>query len=124
MRCMANPKAEELKKRTRVFAVAVCQLCRIIPTTVDGRRIAPQLVDSATSVSSNYRASCKARSRAEFAAKIGVVAEEADESEGWLTMLLELDLGPADKIRLLRAEAAELTSIFTASFRTARAKKN
>jgi four helix bundle protein len=119
---MANPKAEELKKRTNLFAVAVCELCRCLPPGVESRRIAPQLVDSATSVRANYRATCKARSRAEFAAKIGVVAGEADESEGWLALLLELKLGPADKVEALRSEANELTAIFTASFRTARGR--
>ena len=121
---MANPKAEELKKRTKVFAATVCELCRSLPTTVDSRRIGPQLVDSATSVHSNYRATCKARSRAEFVAKMGVVAEEADESEGWLALLLKLELGPADKVEALRGEADELTAIFTASFRTAQARLN
>lgn len=121
---MANPKADELKKRTKAFAVAVCELCRSLPPGVDSRRIGPQLVDSATSVNANYRATCKARSRAEFAAKIGVVAEEADESEGWLALLLKLDLGPAEKIEALRGEADELTVIFTASHRTARARLN
>ena len=121
---MANPKAEELKKRTKVFAVAVCKLCRILPPGVESRRIASQLVDAATSVHANYRATCKARSRAEFAAKVGVVAEEADESEGWLALLLNLQLGPADKVEALRGEANELAAIFSASFRTARARLN
>ena len=119
---MANPKAEELKRRTKAFAVAVSKLCRSLPAAVDSRRIGPQLVDSATSVNANYRATCKARTRAEFAAKIGVVAEEADESEGWLALLLELELGPAEKVEALRGEANELTAIFTASARTARAR--
>ena len=55
---------------------------------------------------------------------MGVVAEEADESEGWLALLLELELGPADKIEALRGEADELTAIFTASHRTAKARLN
>jgi len=74
-------------------------------------------------VHANYRASCKARSRAEFIAKIGVVAEEADESEGWLALLLDLKLGPAEEVHALRVEADELTAIFTASSRTARGRR-
>jgi len=120
---MANPKAEELKRRTKAFAVAVCKPCRSLPPAIDSRRIGPQLVDSATSVHANYRASCKARSRAEFIAKIGVVAEEADESEGWLALLLDLKLGPAEEVDALRVEADELTAIFTASSRTARGRR-
>jgi four helix bundle protein len=122
-RVHGESESGRIKARTKAFAVAVCKVCRSLPPGVDSRRIAPQLVDSATSVHANYRASCKARSRAEFAAKIGVVAEEADETEGWLALLLELELGPVDAVEKLRVEADELTSIFTASFRTARDRR-
>ena len=91
-----------------------------MPSTVETRRIAPQLIDAATSVHANYRASCKARTRAEFVAKMGIVAEEADESEAWLAILLELEIGATDDLQSFRREAEELTSIFTASFRTSR----
>jgi four helix bundle protein len=68
--------AKELQDRTKRFAVRVVKFCRTLPSTWEARQIGGQLIDSATSVYANYRATCRARSRAEFIAKLGVVAEE------------------------------------------------
>ena len=68
---------EELKKRTMEFALRVMRLVGALPDTIEGRTIGRQLCKAGTSVGANYRASCKARSNAEFIAKIGVVEEEA-----------------------------------------------
>jgi four helix bundle protein len=87
---------------------------------MDGSVVARQLIKAATSVAANYRAACRARSLAEFAAKIGVVAEEADESEFWLELTLEAELLRGEKVVELRREAGELTAIFTASRDTAK----
>ena len=73
-------KPDELKDRTKQFALRVLKLVAALPKTIEGRAIASQLVRSGTSVAANYRATCRARSKAEFIAKIGVVLEEADES--------------------------------------------
>ena len=81
---------EELKQRTKSFAVRVTRLVDALPNTVKGRAIANQIMRSATSIGANYRAACRARSRAEFIAKIGVVEEEADESGFWLEMLRDI----------------------------------
>jgi four helix bundle protein len=80
-----------------------------------------QLLRSGTAVAANYRASCRARSRAEWVAKIGVVVEEADEVVFWLEMLSDCEIVPAIKLSGLLKEAQEVTAIFTASQRTARA---
>jgi four helix bundle protein len=116
-----NHKAEALKSRTAAFAQAVIKLCNKAPNVAAARTITGQLLDSATSVASNYRAACRARSRREFAAKIGVVAEEADESYGWLKLLVDSDLLPAQVVEPILNEADELTAIFAASHRTAKA---
>src|SRR5712691_9539181 len=79
--------SEQLKERTMAFAESVLRLVDKLPHTPAGRVIANQLANAATSVPSNYRASCNARSRREFIAKLGVVVEEADESELWLTLI-------------------------------------
>ena len=79
-----------------------------------------QLLRSATSVGANYRATCRARSKAEFVAKIGVVVEEADETLFWLELMEESKLETGPKIRELSVEAGELVAIFAASQRTAR----
>jgi four helix bundle protein len=78
----------ELKARTKEFALRVIRLVDALPNTVKGRAIANQIMRSATSIAANYRAACRARSRAEFIAKIGVVEEEADETAFWLELII------------------------------------
>ena len=71
-------------------------------------------------MAANYRAVCRARSKAEFVAKMGVVVEEADEAILWLELMTESGIVPSSKAALLLKEANELTAIFAASQRTAR----
>lgn len=85
-------QADMLKERTQLFAESVVKLIRELPNTLEGRRIGGQLFDAATSVAANYRAACKARSHAEFVAKIGIVLEEADESEFWLNFIARISV--------------------------------
>jgi len=108
----------ELLARTKAFALRSLKLVDHLPRTMSGRAIGNQLVRSATSIGANYRAACRSRSRAEFAAKLGVVAEEADESVYWLELVREAELLPDSKIGALLAEANELTAIFTSARRT------
>ena len=82
-------QAEELKRRSKTFAIRVINLYRSLPRTEEARIIGNQVLRSATSVASNYRAVCRARSRAEFIAKIGTVVEEADETVFWFELLVE-----------------------------------
>src|SRR6476620_9003983 len=90
-----NKQADELKKRTKKFALDVLEFLDTFPTVGSPTQIALQLTHSATSVAANYRAACRSRSKAEFAAKIGVVLEESDESSLWLEIADERGLGPA-----------------------------
>jgi len=76
-----NSQAEKLRQRVKHFAVRVVRFVRTLPCEPAGDAIGRQLVRSGTGVSSNYRAACRARSRAEFIAKLGIVVEEADEAE-------------------------------------------
>jgi four helix bundle protein len=107
----------ELIGRTKTFALQILKFVERLPKTVGGRAIANQLIPSATSNGANYRA-CRARSRVEFAAKVGTVAEEADETVYWLELVQEGGLIPAAQIEPLLAEAHELTAIFTSARRT------
>ena len=109
----------ELLERTKNFALRILKLVDHLPKTIAGRAIGNQLVRSGTAVGANYRAACRSRSPAEFAAKIGVVAEEADESLYWLELIRDGGLSPAAKIQPLLDEANELTAIFTEARRTA-----
>jgi|SRR5436190_4558985 len=111
--------AEELKKRTKLFALGIMKLVGVLPNTVQGRTVGGQLVRSGTSVGSNYRATCRARSGAEFIAKIGVVLEEADESAFWLELIVEGELLEIELVEPLLNEANELIRIFASSRITA-----
>jgi four helix bundle protein len=111
--------ARDLRQRAETFAVDVMKLCRDLPATPEARNIRDQLARSATGIAANYRATCRARSRAEFLAKLGMVVEEADESHMWLDMVLRLQLANSGEAERLRDEADELTAIFVASRRTA-----
>ena len=101
----------ELQNRTKQFALRVLKLLDAVPHTPAGRAISSQLVRAATSVGANYRNACRARSRAEFAAKLGVAVEEADESLYWLELIRDSRLVSEDKLSLLLKEADELTAI-------------
>lgn len=111
---------KELKARTKRFGLRVMNLVDALPKTTSGRAIGNQLVRSGTSVGANYRAACRSRSKAEFIAKIGIVAEEADESAFWLELIMDANILKTDLVSPLRQEAEELTAIFTASGRTAK----
>jgi four helix bundle protein len=112
----------DLKRRTKEFGLRILKLCAALPETITGRAIAGQLVRSGTSVGCNYRAACRARSRAEFAAKIGIVVEEADESAFWIELIIDGGLMPADRLRPLLQEAEELVAIMVRSRKTAQRK--
>jgi len=107
-----------LQERTKKFALRILKLTERLPNTVGGRVLANQLARSATSVSANYRAACRARSSAEFSSKLGTVAEEADESLHWLELIRDGSFIPEKRIAPLLADADELTAIFTAGRRT------
>jgi four helix bundle protein len=100
MQCPAamNPRAIELQERTRRFATAVIKLCQRLSHDAPTQNIVSQLLDSSGSTDSNYRATCRARSPDEFIAKIGVAAEEADESKGWLQLLVSSNLASIEDV--------------------------
>jgi four helix bundle protein len=108
-------KADDLKKRTKQFALRILKLVAALPNTVQGRAIAGQLVRAGTSVAANYRAACRGRSKAEFIAKLGTVEEEADESAFWLELIIEGGLLKQRVVESLLAEANELTKIMARS---------
>src|SRR6266704_5679811 len=101
----------ELLQRTKQFALRIFKLVGALPQTIQGRAIANQLIRSGTSVAANYRAACRARSKAEFISKIGTVEEEADESALWMELIIEDKLVPETKVRSLLDEANELVAI-------------
>ncbi len=114
----------DLKRRTKAFALRILKLVDTLPKTTAGRALASQIVRSGTSVAANYRAACRARSTADFIAKLGIVEEEADETLFWLELLEESQLVPAAKLTAIKREADELLAITVASIKTARRNRS
>jgi four helix bundle protein len=108
----------ELLMHTKTFGLRIPNVVEHLPQTMSGRAIGSQLVRCGTSVGANYRAECRSRSRAEFAAKLGIVAKEADETVYWLELLCDAELLPEGKLSELSKEANELTANFTVGRRS------
>ncbi|MEE9367299.1 MAG: four helix bundle protein [Pontiella sp.] len=113
----------ELKTRTKQFALRILTLTAALPKTVEAKVVQNQLARAGTSVAANYRVSCKARSKAEFISKISIVIEEADESCFWMELIIEGSMLSEVKVAALLKEANELTAIMTASRKTAQSTK-
>ena len=115
--------ADELRNRTKGFALQNIRLVESLPASRTANILGGQLLRSGTSVGANYRASCRARSRAEFIAKLGIVEEEADESIYWLELFVESGILRQDRAAGLLREAGEILAMVVASIKTAR-KRN
>src|SRR5271170_6410338 len=110
-------KAAQLKRRTKRFAIRIVHLFRSLPHSPDAQTLGKQLLRCGTSVAANYRAVCRARSQAEFIARMGIVVEEADETVFWLELLGETGVVRTERTQDLLIEANELVKIFGASLR-------
>ena len=115
---------EELKERTKQFALRIMKLVDALSKSASGKVIGNQLLRSGTSVGANYRAACHARSKAEFIAKLGIVVEEADECQYWLELLRDGKMIKTERLRLLSEEAQQLTAIFVSSIKSAKNLKS
>jgi len=114
---------EQLKARTKQFAIRIVRVFKSLPKNDEARIIGKQLLRAGTSVAANYRAVCRSRSKAEFISRMSVVVEEADETAFWLELLLETSIIPEVRLRDLLTEANELLAIFAASLWTARQER-
>jgi len=111
--------AELMKGRTKKFVIDNIRLFRDLPKTEEARIIGKQLLRSASSVGANYRAACRARSKAEFGSKLSIVVEEADESVFWMEIMIEAEIVNNQKISLLMAEGNEILKVVSAARKTA-----
>jgi four helix bundle protein len=112
---------QELKTRTKDFALRVLKLIDTLPDSRSARVLAGQLGRSGTSVGANYRSACRSRSAAEMISILSIVEEEADESCFWMELIAEHGLMPAPKLAPPMKEAGELTAIMVASRKTLQA---
>ena len=113
-----------LQQRTKQFHIDVIKLCELLPRNAAGFEIAKQIIRSAGSVGANYRSSMRAKSTRDFIYKIELVLEEADESHYWLEIIRDADLINGEYIERLTKEANELTAIFAATDKTAKANNS
>src|SRR3954451_11231837 len=114
---------EQLRARTKRFAVRIVKIFRALPKTTDAQVLGKQLLRSGTSVAADYRAACRGRSKAEFIAKLGVATEEGDETVFWLEMLVDCEIVPTNKLEPMLKEAKEIAAILSSSQHTARMHK-
>ena len=110
----------KLKVLTKAFALAIVRLVDEFPHRRVGWVIGDQLARSGTSVGANYRSASRARSRRDFIAKMGIVEEEADESDYWLELAVEAGLLKADRVAQLRDDAQHFVAMTVLSIRRAR----
>ena len=116
--------AEQLRRRTKRFALRIMKMTESLPNNPQGWVLGKQVLRCGTSIGANYYAATRAKSRPDFIAKLGIVVEEADETQYWLELLADSGLIKASRLSALQKEAAELTAIFTASRTTAKAHQN
>jgi four helix bundle protein len=123
--------SEELKARTKKFALDVIAVCADFPHVLETRHAIGQVIRSSSSVAANYRSACRGKSKADFVAKLGTVEEEADETGFWLEMLrdiaalrhMKVDIRTSEELARLLDEANQLVAIIVASRKTARGKQ-
>ncbi len=118
-RSIVSQAADSLKARALRFALQIVAVCRTLPNDWEGRHVADQLFRSGTGVAANYHAACRARSRRDFIAKMGIVVEEAEETVFWLIFATSARLAAATSTAEPLAEGRELLAIFAASAKTA-----
>ena len=112
--------SDEMKIRTRGFALRIIRLAESLPETATARVIRNQMIRCGSSVGANYRAACRARSKADFISKLGIVEEEADETVYWMELLIDADIVKRSRLSGLLEEANQILSIVISSIKTAK----
>ena len=112
--------SEDLKRRTKAYALRVIRLVEALPKNETCRILGRQLLRSGTSVGANYRAACRAKSQPDFISKMDTVEEEADETLFWMELLAESGHVNASRLAELTVEGEEILKITVASINTAR----
>jgi four helix bundle protein len=117
---MHMAKGDELRGRTKVFAIRVLRFLKTLPNDTATLGVARQLAKSGPSISANYHSAGRSRSRAEFKARLGIVVDEADETVGWLELLKETRVSTSSELEWLLDESRQLRAIFLQASKTAR----
>ncbi|MBW7888206.1 MAG: four helix bundle protein [Bacteroidetes bacterium] len=109
----------EMKNRTKQMALRVIKMVESLPKNRVSMVFTDQILRSSTSTAANYRAACRAKSKADFIYKLGIVEEESDETEFWIEMIIDAGLIPSEKMIDLKNEVNQITKIISASKITA-----
>ena len=112
----------EFKKRTKQMALRVIKLVESLPNNMTANIIGKQVLRSATSVGANYRAACRAKSKADMLHKLAIVEEEADETLYWLELLVEANIFPEARLKNLMSEVNQIVAMIVSSIKTLRQK--
>jgi len=112
--------SDEMKARTRAFALRIIRLAQSLPNTPTANAIRNQILSCGPSVGANYRAACRGRSKREFIAKLGIVEEEADESLFWIELLIDAGILKRSRVDSLITEGNEILSIVVSTIKSAR----
>ena len=115
--------SEDMKKRTRAFALRIIRLAESLPNTPTANTIRNQMLRCGPSVGANYRAACRAKSKADFVSKMGIVEEEADECMFWIELLIDAEIIKRTRVEDLLIEADEILAITVSSIKTSRGFK-
>jgi four helix bundle protein len=110
----------DLKERTRAFALRVIKAYSSLPQSTVAQVLGKQVLRSGTSVGANYREANRARSKAEFIAKMGDCLKELDETDYWLDLLVSAELMPSSRLAPLIDETSQLTAIFVTIIKNAK----
>ena len=110
--------ADIFKSRTKQFVIDNISLFRLLPKTEEAKIIGKQLLRSSSSVGANYRAACRARSKAEFYSKLSIVVEEADESSFWLEVLVESNILKLNEVETFLNEANAILKVVASARKT------
>lgn len=116
-------KPDEMKARTRAFALRVIRLAESFPNTPTANVIRNQMLRCGPSVGANYRAACRARSKPDFVSKMGIVEEEADETMYWIELSVDAGITKKSRVDSLLEERNEILSIVVSSIKTAKGIK-
>ena len=117
-------KDEDLKTRTRNFALRIIRLYTQLPNKTEAQVIGKQILRSGTSVGAHYRESCRAKSDADFISKLEGGLQELEETQYWLELLTEAEIIPQERLTLLQTEAEELIAIFVTMVKKVKARQN
>ena len=117
---MGDADKIDLKKRSKALSLRIIRFYSSLPSRVDAQILGKQLLRSGTSVGANYREACRARSIAEFIAKMGIGLQELEESAYWLELFVESEIVSSARLSDLQSEVDELIRIFVSSINTAK----